>query len=81
MDENNFQKSCNIPHYIVYLHQISSEKCQAWHKSEVISAYMRIERNIINKFKNVKKIFRTKYATYKLHISFLMFIFAAEWYL
>ena len=49
MDENNFQKSCNIPHYIVYLHQISSEKCQAWHKSEVISAYMRIERNIINK--------------------------------
>jgi len=29
---------------------------------------MRIERNIINKFKNVKKLFRTKYATYKLHI-------------
>lgn len=64
------EKSCNIPHYIVYLHQISSEKCQTWHKSEVISAYMRIERNIINKFKNVKKLFGTRYATYKLHISF-----------
>lgn len=31
---------------------------------------MRIERNIMNKFKNVKKLFGIKYATYKLHISF-----------
>ena len=81
MDENNFQKSCNIPHYIVYLHQISSEKCQAWHKSEVISAYMRIERNIINKFKNVKNFSERN----KQHISCIFrsekFIFAAELYL
>ncbi len=44
---NSSQKSCNIPHYIVYLHPTSSEKCRAWHKSEVISAHMRIERDII----------------------------------
>ncbi len=28
VSENNSQKSCNIPQYIVYLHLISSEKCQ-----------------------------------------------------
>lgn len=30
------------------MHLTSSEKCQTWHKSEVISANIRIERNIIN---------------------------------
>ena len=37
VSENNSQKSCNIHQYIVYLHLISSEKCQFWHKSEVVS--------------------------------------------
>ena len=36
------------------LHLISSEKCQVWHKSEVNSADLRIERDIINKFKEWK---------------------------
>lgn len=31
--ENNSLKSCKCPISIVYLHLISSEKCQAWHKS------------------------------------------------
>lgn len=30
------------------MHLTSSEKCQTWHKSEVISVNIRIERNIIN---------------------------------
>ena len=81
MDENNFQKSCNIPHYIVYLHQISSEKCQAWHKSEVISAYMRIERNIINKFKNVKNFSERNMQPISCIFRSEKFIFAAELYL
>ena len=36
------------------LHLISLEKCQVWHKPEVNSADLRIERDIINKFKEWK---------------------------
>lgn len=46
VSENNFQKSCKFPLYFVYFHLISSGKCHVWHKSLVIGADMRNERDI-----------------------------------